>query len=156
MTKKLMATVLAAALAMTSISAAPAMAKPNDGVRILQGLAALYIISRVVQDSNDHRPEATPTRRDHRPTSNRIRDHRPTGHRTRDHRPKVDLPRGCLRSFYAGHHEVRAYGVRCINKHAPHLSLPLQCKRRIATDHGRRVVFTKRCLRQHGYRAARR
>lgn len=147
MTKKLMATVLAASLAMTSISATPALAKPSDGVRILQGLAALYIISRVIDKNNDQpRTEVTSTGR----------HERPQGHRTRDHRNSVDLPRRCLKTFHTGRGETRAYGARCVRNNAPYLSLPRQCKRQISTDRGRRTVFTKRCLREHGYNVARR
>lgn len=126
MTKKFMATVLAASLALTSIGVTPAMAKPNDGVRILQGLAALYIISRVVKDSKRHRPVAVA----------------PT------------LPQRCLKTFYTPRGATRAYGAHCVGKYAPRLSLPQQCKRRISTDYGRRNVYGPNCLRQHGYDVA--
>lgn len=126
MTKKIMATVLAASLALTSISATPAMAKPNDGVRILQGLAALYIISRVVKDNKRH------SRRAVAPT----------------------LPSRCLKTYYTGRGATRAYGAQCVSRHAPQLSLPQQCKRRIFTDYGRRNVYGPNCLREHGYKIA--
>ena len=126
MTKKLMATVLAASIALTSFTAAPAMAKPSDGVRILQGLAALYIISRVIKDNKRGRPVAVA----------------PT------------LPDRCLKTFYTPRGTTRAYGAHCVRKHAPRLSLPQQCKRRISTDYGYRNVFGPNCLRQHGYNVA--
>ncbi len=126
MTKKLMATVLAASLALTSIGATPAMAKPNDGVRILQGLAALYIISRVIKDNK------RPSRRAAAPT----------------------LPNRCLKTFYTGRGTTRAYGAHCVSQYAPRLSLPQQCKRRISTDYGRRNVYGPNCLREHGYSVA--
>ena len=124
MTKKLMATVLAASLALTSIGATPAMAKPSDGVRILQGLAALYIISRVIKDNK-------------------------RSHRRRSVEPVV--PNRCLKTFYTNQGALRAYGAQCVRNYAPQLSLPQPCKRRINTDYGRRIVFGPNCLRQHGY-----
>lgn len=126
MTKKLMATVLAASIALTSIGVTPAMAKPSDGVRILQGLAALYIISRVVKDNK---------RRSRRAVA-------PT------------LPRHCLKTFYTGRGTTRAYSAHCIRENAPRLSLPQQCKRQIYTDYGHRNVFGPNCLREHGYNVA--
>jgi len=126
MTKKILATALAASLALTSFTA-PAVAKPNDGVRILQGLAALYVISRVIK-SNKRRaaPVAVvPT-----------------------------LPNRCLKTFYTPNGARRAYGSHCVSKHAPQLNLPQQCKRRIKTDFGRRTVFGRNCLREYGYNVA--
>ena len=124
---KFMATVLTVSLAISSMSAVPAMAKPNDGVRILQGLAALYVISRVIKHNK----------------------------RSRAHRQVAPtVPARCLKTFYTRRGQTRAYTAQCLRKHAPRLSLPQQCKRRIATDYGRRNVYGPNCLRQHGYRVA--
>ncbi len=155
MTKKLMATVLAASIALTSFTAAPAMAKPSDGVRVLQGLAALYIISRVIKDSKDHRrPEATPRGYDRDSTETSQRRHNQWGQPTRPRRHTIKLPNQCMKTFYTRRGETRAYGAHCVSKHAPRLSLPQQCKRRISTDRGRRNVYGPNCLRQHGYNVA--
>ena len=126
MTKKLMATVLAASITLTSFTAVPAVAKPSDGVRVLQGLAALYIISRVIKDNKRQRPVAVA----------------PT------------LPDRCLKTFYTPRGTTRAFGAHCVGKYAPRLSLPQQCKRRISTDSGRRNVYGPNCLREHGYNVA--
>ena len=144
MTKKLIAPVLAATLAMTSISATPAFAKPNDGVRILQGLAALYIISRVVKDS--HTPKVAPV----------VPAERPTVRRPRDRRLAWDVPRRCLKTYYTNRGERRAIGARCVRRNAPNVVLPRQCERRLSTDRGRRVVFSRRCVREHGFQISRR
>jgi len=125
MTKKILATALAASLALTSFTA-PAVAKPSEGVRILQGLAALYIISRVIKNDRRRTPVAVA----------------PT------------LPNQCLNTFYTPNGARRAYGARCVNKYAPQLSLPQQCKRRINTDYGRRNVYGPNCLREHGFDVA--
>jgi len=126
MTKKIMATVLAATIALTSFTAMPVAAKPNDGVRILQGLAALYIISRVVKHNKRSKPVAVA----------------PT------------LPNRCLKTYYTPDGTRRAYGAHCVGKYAPRLSLPQQCKSRIWTDRGRRNVYGPNCLSQFGYNVA--
>lgn len=118
MTKKFIATVLAATIAMTSFSALPAAAKPNDGVRVLQGLAALYIVSRVIKDNKSHRqPAAAPTRQHQKPVvihrgSNR--NHRID--RTKHQRNTVTLPNRCKRqSVGRGHRNV--YDANCLRRH---------------------------------------
>ena len=132
MTKKLIATVLAASIAVTSISALPAVAKPNDGAKILGGLAALYIISRVIKNNDRGRAAAAPAPAPVRPI----------------------VPNRCLKTFYTPNGAISAYGARCVTKFAPRLSLPQQCKRRINTDYGRRNVYGPYCLRENGYRVA--
>lgn len=52
--KTFMSTLMAAAVALTSISAAPARAD-NDTAKIIAGAAALAIIGMAVADSNDDR-----------------------------------------------------------------------------------------------------
>lgn len=156
MTKKFMATVLAASIAMSAISAVPAMAKPSNGVRVLQGLAALYIISRVVKDNKTHRqPEATSRGRNRHTTQTPSRSRNHWDKPARPQRHSLNLPNRCLKTFYTRQGETRAYGAHCVNKQAPRLSLPQQCKRRISTDRGRRNVYGPNCLRQHGYHVAR-
>lgn len=126
MSKKLIATVLATSIALTSFFAVPAMAKNNDGAKILGGLAALYIISRIIKDNKrDKRAAAKPT-----------------------------VPSRCLKTFYTRNGAREAYGAHCLRKHAPRLSLPEQCQRRINTDYGRRKVYGPNCLRSHGFNVA--
>ena len=123
MTNKILATVLAASIALTS-GVTPAVAKPSEGVRLLQGLAALYIISRVIKDNKRHKPVAVA----------------PT------------LPNRCLKTYHTPRGTKRAFGAHCLRKYAKHVNLPKQCKRRISTDRGRRNIFSRKCLREHGFR----
>ncbi len=129
MTTKIMATVLAATIALTSFTAVPAAAKPSDGVRILQGLAALYIISRVVKHNKRQRPATIA------PVV-----------------PRQLVPYQCLQTYYTPDGMRRAFGARCVGKYAPRLKLPPQCKSRIWTDAGRRDVFGPNCLREYGHK----
>ncbi len=147
MTKKIIASVLAATIAMTSVGATPAIAKPSEGVRILQGLAALYVISRVIEgNKDDRRPAMTPNPRQDHVTRNP----------PRQRRHMLNVPSQCLKTFNTRRGETQAYGSRCVKNNAPRLSLPQDCKRRISTDRGRRIVYGRHCLRQHGYSVARR
>lgn len=145
MTKKFIATVLAASIAMTSLSAIPAAAKANDGVRILQGLAALYIVSRVVKDNKRHRqPAATPTRRHRDPVvihrgSNR--NHKID--RARHQRNTVTLPNRCKRQS-AGRGHGNVYDANCLRRHG----------RKHNQTHGQ--THNQNHGHQHGHRAARR
>lgn len=156
MTKKFMATVLAASITISAISTAPAIAKPSGGVRVLQGLAALYVISQVVKDSKTARqPEATTSGRNRHSTHAPQKSRTQWGQPIKPRRQRLILPSRCLKTFDTRRGQTRAYGAYCVKKNAPRLSLPQQCKRRISTDNGRRNVYGSKCLRQHGYRSAR-
>jgi|GEM_PF-1498425 len=166
-TAKFMAGVLAATIALTSIGANPAMAKPSTGVRILQGLAALYIVSRVLD--NDNTPQAVQpqvTRRHgvveprHVEPRRRVEPrHRVVEPYRREVQPRNRpgrLPESCFRKFRTWDGVVRGYASRCMSNNAPHLDLPRTCKTRVSTDRGMRKIYRARCLRQHGYDVARR
>lgn len=127
MTRKLLATVLAASIALTTAGAAPVQAKSNDAAKILGGLAALYLISRIIKDNKRRTPVVAPV-------------------------VVPTLPDRCLRTYYTPNGPREAYGAYCLNKRAPQLRLPKQCKRRISTDRGARNVYSPHCLQTHGYR----
>lgn len=119
MTKKFIATVLAASIAMASLSAIPAAAKPNDGVRILQGLAALYIVSRVIKDNKSHRQTTVaPTRRHRTPVATHRGSHRNhKSDRARHQRNTVTLPNRCKRQA-AGRGHGTVYDANCLRRHS--------------------------------------
>ena len=167
-TTKIMAGALAASIALTSFGATPAMAKPNDGVRILQGLAALYIISRVIDNNSNDTPQAVQPRvsRRHGVEEPRYRDeprrrfeprHRVEPRHRREVQPRYRagrLPQSCLRKFRTRNGVVRGFPSRCISNNAPYLDLPRECKTRVSTDRGMRKIYRARCLRQYGYKVA--
>lgn len=164
-TTKFMAGALVATIALTSFGATPAMAKPSNGVRILQGLAALYIVSRVIEgNKNDTRRTVQPrvTRRGHDEPRHRSYDeprHRgydEPRHRGHDEpRRRVQtVPQSCFERFTTPHGVVRGYTARCLANYAPHLDLPRDCKTRISTNRGHRKVYGKRCLRRYGFNVA--
>lgn len=154
-TKKFMAGALAATIALTSIGATPAMAKPSTGVRILQGLAALYIVSRVLDNDNKVAPQTVQPR----VTRRHVEPRRHVQPRYREVQPRNRpgrLPERCFRKFRTYDGAVRGYSSRCMSNNAPFLDLPRACKTRVSTDRGMRKIYRARCLRQHGYDVARR
>lgn len=156
-TTKFMAGALAATIALTSFGATPAMAKPSNGVRILQGLAALYIVSRVIEGSkNDTRRTVQPhvSRRSY--DEPRRRGYDEPRHRGHDEprRHVQTIPQSCFERFTTSRGVVRGYTARCLANYAPHLELPRDCKTRISTNRGQRKVYGKRCLRRYGFNVA--
>lgn len=149
-TSKLLAGALAATMALTSFGATPAMAKPSEGVRVLQGLAALYIIGRAIEGSRSNTPRAV---QPHVPS--RHWGHQPRGRRVAPHR-RASPPQKCFRTFRTRAGLVRGYASKCVAKNAPRLNLPQQCRTRISTNKGLRKVYHSSCLRRHGYRVANR
>jgi len=128
----------AAAIALSGFVAAPAQAKPSEGVRILQGLAALYIISKVIEGNKDRR--------------NTYRDPAPTPTRPYvDRRHKV-LPLECVRWTSSRNGSYRALGKRCIERRTGHINLPQTCERTMRTNNGRSYTgYGRRCLLRRGY-----
>lgn len=159
---KFMAGALAATIALTSFGATPAMAKPSNGVRILQGLAALYIVSRVLENDNRAAPQTVQphVKRRHGVVEPRRRiepRHRVQPAYRREVQPRNRagrLPQHCFRKFYTRDGVVRGFASRCVSNNAPHLDLPRECKTRVSTDRGTRKIYRSRCLKRFGYKVA--
>ncbi len=133
MTKKFMATLLAASIAFTTVTAAPVQARNNDAVKAIAGIALLAIIGKAISDSNHHSaPTPVP------------------------HTPRYRLPNRCLRDYETQSGWTQAYGSRCLANNLPRVSLPHQCKRTLWTAQGRRNVYLPGCMSTHGFRIARR
>ncbi len=149
-TTRFLAGALAATMALTSFGATPAMAKPSEGVRVLQGLAALYIIGRVIEGSRDNTPRAVQPHVTRRHGGYQPRDRRVAPHR------RASVPQKCFRTFRTRAGLVRGYASKCVAKNAPRLNLPQHCRTRISTNEGLRKVYHSSCLRRHGYHVANR
>ncbi|WP_135507412.1 hypothetical protein [Roseovarius aestuariivivens] len=169
--------ILAAALAVTGMSAAPARADNKDVAKWIAGAVALGVIGAAIAEDRKRdrrRNEAvarqrtqwpyynqygTPTRRydddrrhhGHHKNKGRHGHDRHDGYR-RDAR--LFLPDACRVQIPTRNGTVRGYGRRCLINSYPHFNaLPHQCARRVHGDRGR-VVYGGRCLRQNGYRTA--
>ena len=151
--------VVAAAIAITGLSATPARAADgSDVARFLAGLAALAIVGAAIRESRD-RDKQVVSRRDV-PFAPPPRQYHQGKLKPRPLPPglarRAVLPGQCLRSFDARHGQARLFGQRCLEKNYRHAgSLPQICAQRIRTKRGPRYGYDPRCLRQHGYRTAR-
>jgi len=141
MTKRFLATLLAATIALTSVSAAPAIAGDRDKLgKFLLGAGALIIIGSAISNKNRHRDsDHVVTRRHVEPT-----------HRVKPRRKVV--PSACLRVNRSDHGPRRYFGRRCLNNNMHHAGrLPGSCIRQVWTRNGHRSVYGARCLRNNGW-----
>ncbi|OUS34749.1 hypothetical protein A9Q94_15285 [Rhodobacterales bacterium 56_14_T64] len=147
--RKFIAFVLAASIAITGFSAAPARAD-EDVAKLLAGLAVLGILGVAInrdRHRNNHvtRAPADPVIVHPQP--------RPLPPRV----ARYDLPGKCLRNFPAFQNGKNLMGQKCLQKNYRHAnSLPQQC--RVTFWNGRRHknAFKPRCLRRNGYRITQR
>ncbi|MDJ0630650.1 MAG: hypothetical protein QNJ44_20510 [Rhodobacter sp.] len=148
MTKRLIATVLAASLALTSVAATPARAADSGEIgRFLLGAGALFIIGSAIAN-NDRR---------HKYNNRSYDSDRYVTRRHVDPRPRVKprrkvVPSACLRVNRWNNGPRRFFGHRCLSRNMRHVGrLPIACHRKIWTNRGQRSVYHARCLRNHGW-----
>ncbi|MEM8824012.1 MAG: hypothetical protein AAGF30_10420 [Pseudomonadota bacterium] len=165
MFRSFLAATLSVALALPAVTA-PAHANPDaeDIAKVLGGLAALYVLSRALENRNvQNNRVIAPVRRApvytaptrHRDL-NRGRIHHP---RDRFDRNVRIIPDSCYREVDTRRGVVAGYGARCMqNRVARPGILPPQCIRQVQTVRGPRNLYSPRCLRQQGWspRTARR
>jgi hypothetical protein len=138
MARRLLSTVLAASLALTSVSTVPAQAADQEEIaRFILGASALFLIGRSLEDNNDRRQ---------------------TVRRTVDPRPQINrkaLPSDCLRRARTNDGPRRFFGKRCLkNQYRYTASLPDRCERLFRTNNGKRRGYAANCLRKRGYHIA--
>lgn len=177
MSRNLIATILAAALAITSVSANPARAvETKDIVAILGAAATLYVIGSAIQNAqnNDSKPGAklivpghgyTVPYSGHDFRNDRGRQGKWGRHDNRGHGKKgkqkqwsrhlAPLPVRC----HIGDSGAKgaAFVTRCLKQNYKQADrLPEVCRTMIRTDNGKRNAYKARCLRKFGYQTARR
>ena len=148
MHRKFIALILASALAITGLSAAPARAD-GDAARIFAGLAALAIIGAALERS---RKQTTVTKQYIQPAH-------PQPVRPQPTRPlpsyvaRRDLPTSCLRTRSVNGQWRNLYGARCLqNTYAHTNSLPYACQLGYWDGQRNRIGYEPLCLRERGYR----
>ncbi len=152
--------ILAAAIAVTGMSAAPARAD-NDAAKVIAGVAALAIIgAAIAEERKDRRRKAAARNQVYKNDHNYNYGHRGNrryddGHRYSSKRfdGRKSLPVGCRRDGFTRQGEVYGYGRRCLlNNYSQFNALPHDCAVR-ARGHngGQRVIYSGRCLRNYGY-----
>jgi hypothetical protein len=148
---RLTATLAAAAIALTGLTATPAVAQDRDLARFLAGAALVAIIATA---ASRNRAEAEAPRYDRRYGDNRrFGNDRRYGQHQRGHawgRPAV-LPAACsIQVRNRGRNEL-LYNPRCLERAGIH-RLPRQCERELRTNRGSRTVLSGACLQQAGFR----
>ncbi|MFK7750977.1 MAG: hypothetical protein AB8B51_00365 [Sedimentitalea sp.] len=169
MHRKFIALITGLAMAITSVSAAPAQADTDDMRRVIAGLAALAIIGAAINlNKNDqavtHAPDPyvrkpqprykpQPNYNRHQPRYNRVQ---PQNVRPQPQRlSRYNLPAECLANFTVNRTTKRLFGARCLtNKYRFAQSLPYACQYQFRTAGVTRTTYEPVCLRERGYRVA--
>lgn len=150
MSRKFIASIVAAAITVTAVSSAPARAD-DDLVKIIIGAAAIYALSQTLD--ND-RPRYGTVSRERPPVAYRPDlTPRPLPDRARKAKP---IPARCLKYVESRKgNTVRLLGQRCLNRHYRHVHrLPERCQAKVRTYNGVRYGYKPRCVRKHGFRLA--
>lgn len=135
MPRKLIATVAAAAIAVTGFAASPAKAD-TSAVEFLAGATALIIIGKAIADSSQ-------------------KQHHPHVHASHVRRTiGTTLPRACVYGYQKRYRVVRMLSSACLQNNYTNVNaLPGVCSRKVRTINGRvHYGFRMRCLRDRGYR----
>ena len=158
MHRTFIATVVAASIAITGLSALPARADQDDVAKALAALAGIAIIAKIIRDNKDD--EQTVTRRYPAYPDPVIRPGHPRKVYPRPMPHRVDrrlLPQHCFRSYDTRQGRYHMFGRRCLkNNYRFARELPQRCALRIRTRDGIRSGYDARCLRRSGYSLARR
>jgi hypothetical protein len=169
MHRKFIALILAAAVAVTSLSAAPAYAADKDLKRFILGVAALGIAAAAIENNrrgDDGRRNGHVSRQDiyHPPVVHAPqRGHGSHGGHVAP-RPLPDraraavLPSKCLLQVSDRRGIRNVYGARCLERSNVSVArLPDYCALTVIGQQGRaRTVYDAGCLTDNGYRTARR
>ena len=147
--------ILAAAIAVTGMTAAPARAD-NDAAKVIAGVAALAIIGAVIaEERKDRRRKAAARNHVSKHQYNHGKRYQDGGHRYRYQKrsKRHALPVRCRRDGFTRRGEVYGYGRRCLlNNYSQFNALPHDCAVRArGYNGGQRVIYSGRCLRKHGY-----
>ena len=168
MSRKFIATVVAAALAVAMIGNAPARAD-EDVARALAAIVGAAVVGAIInqqlQDDKKGKKNKVATHRKNKPVANVW----PQGGRTdrvirrAAPRPLPDrvkrklLPGQCLRSFDTRDGRARVFAKKCLNKNYAHnRSLPRTCAVKFRSHKKKQHGYDARCLRRQGYQLARR
>jgi hypothetical protein len=157
MFKFLTAPVLAASIALTGFSTAPARANNDDVAGFVAGLAALAIIGIAINESQSNQKEkARKKSKKKRQNAIAIRSKKANArlHAKKAHRKIV--PAQCLRVLETRNGTRRGFGARCLNRFGKSTAaLPQYCKSTIRSRGQVRTLYMARCLKNAGFRMSR-
>ncbi len=163
-------TVTAAAVALTTFTAAPAFADEERTARAIAAILGLAVVGKIIHDNNKDRGHVSQHVYKEKPkvrkqTQHTAKKQRQKGqaHVYKERRlPAKPLPRRvsrnilpqhCLRSFETRRGHIRMLPRRCLERSYNFVHrLPQHCGVRVRTERGPRMGYAARCLRQNGYR----
>ena len=170
MTRKIITTVLAAAITVTTLNVSTAQAGEKEAFRFIVGATALAIIGSAIaaEQNKQRKPQAA-----HAPAHNPAPRPQVKVHKTPNHGPKHGhdhgynhrhhkdqwkkknnrrtLARACLMTLRGHRGWTEGYALRCAQK-TTHAALPSDCVRRNYAQ-GPRLFYSPRCLRRNGFDA---
>jgi len=163
-------TLTAAAVALTTFTAAPAFADDERNARAIAAILGLAVVGKIIHDNNKNRDHVSQQVYKEKPKAKKQKQHkakkqRQTGQAgwyTDRRLPAKPLPRRvsrkilpqhCLRSFETRRGYIRMLPRRCLERNYNFVNhLPQHCGVRVRTERGPRMGYAARCLRQNGYR----
>lgn len=156
MSRKFIATILAASIAVSGLSAAPAAAGNDNLEKFLIGAGTLLIIGTALEHQKKH---GTVSRHKSQPDYAHGYGHHHKKKKKYRKKHRKALPGYCLRRVDTRHGTVRMFGKRCLRNNYDYAHrLPERCKIKVRTwRHGhkvKRVGYKPRCLRDYGYYVA--
>ncbi|KIC13703.1 hypothetical protein [Leisingera sp. ANG-Vp] len=156
--RKFIALIVAASIAITGFSAAPARAD-EDVAKFIAGMALLGILGAAINDAR--KDDGRHVSRTYNPPNQHRHGHKPHAHNRHGGHvkplpPRVrryDLPAHCVRYFprYSQNRPLAAKGCLDRNYGRTH-RLPQACKVTFWNGQRHRTGFKPRCLKRHGYR----
>lgn len=163
MSRRFIAAVAGAAIAVTAIGTAPARAD-EDLARTLAAIVGIAIVGKVIKDRLDDDDDDRVVYR------NRFDDpYLYTAPREGNIIRRVDprplprsvkrrlLPGECLRSWNTRDGRARVFGKKCLERNYSYTkSLPRACAVKVRVNKKKRRGYDARCLRREGYQLARR
>lgn len=164
LSSRLIGTVTAIAMALTTFTAAPAHADDQRAARIAATILGIAVLGAIINDQKKGKKKAQEIYR--QPVQNKVHTHRENNNV--QHRGYVQprplpervsrkqLPQNCLRSFDTRDGRAHIFGRRCLERNyraADHL--PQDCAVTLRTHDGKRAGYDARCLRRNGYSLAR-
>lgn len=161
---RLIGTITAATIAVTSIGITPAYADRDDrAARALATVLGIAVLGAIIHDNNksdkSHKNETyrkpVQTHRTKPIQTQRKQRIAPKALPQRVSRKLV--PQSCLRSFRTRDGRTQMFGQRCLQRSNTNVNrLPQKCFQRIRTRDGQRAGYNARCLSRRGYQLSRR
>ncbi|KIN74686.1 hypothetical protein [Sulfitobacter guttiformis] len=168
---RLVGTLSAIAIALTTLTAVPAHADNKRAVRTVATILGLAVVGKIIHDNNKDRSDGRAVVGTSGHGNGYGNGHggvrRPgngNGHVTTHPRPRplparIDrslLPGKCFYSVPSYQGQVQMFGRRCLEQNYHYANrLPQSCSVRARSNRGTYVGYDARCLRRSGYSLAR-